>query len=187
MTATMTATENGVTTWVLDGAHTQVGFEVHHMMFARVRGRFTEVEGTVRIAEQGSDVESGASVVIRAASIDTGQSQRDEHLRSGDFFDVETFPELTFEGVEVERDGTRITLAGDLRIRDITRRVELEVEELGSGIDPWGNQRIGFTATTVIDRRDYGLTWNQALETGGILVGNEVRIVIEVQATRSEP
>jgi len=177
---------SAVADWTLDPAHTLVGFEVRHMMFAKVSGRFTDVEGALRLGPEGADEPSTASVVIRAASIDTGQAQRDEHLRSADFFDVERFPELTFEGAVPRRAGTRLVLAGDLKIRDVVRPVELEVEESGRGIDPWGNERIGFTATATIDRRDFGLTWNQALETGGILVGNEVRIVLEVQAVRAD-
>lgn len=183
MSTTITAPQ-AVSTWTLDPAHTEVGFEVKHMMFATVRGRFSDVEGTLSIGSE--DGESTASVVIRAASINTGQSQRDDHLRSPDFFDVERFPVLTFESASLRRDGGRLVLSGDLSIRDVVRRVNLEVEESGRGIDPWGNERMGLTATAKIDRRDYGLTWNQALETGGILVGNEVKIVIEVQAVRAE-
>lgn len=180
---TTTAAPGTLSTWTLDSAHTEVGFEVKHMMFAKVRGRFTGLKGTLRI---GSPDEESTAVVIRAASIDTGQAQRDEHLRSPDFFDVERFPRLTFEGTGVRRDEGRLLLAGTLTIRDVARPVELEVEESGRGTDPWGKERIGFTATARIDRRDFGLTWNQALETGGILVGNEVRVVIELQAVRQE-
>ena len=183
-TTTTTITPDALSTWTLDPAHTEVGFEVKHMMFAKVRGRFTDVEGTLTIGSE--DEESGASVVIGAASIDTGQAQRDEHLRSADFFDVERFPRLTFEGTALRRDEGRLVLVGDLSIRDVVRRVELEVEESGRGVDPWGNERVGFSATATIDRRDFGLTWNQALEAGGILVGHEVRIVIEVQAVRAD-
>ncbi len=183
MTTTTTA-PGTLSTWTLDPAHTEVGFEIKHMMFAKVRGRFPDLEGTLRIGSP--EEESTASVTIRAASIDTGQAQRDEHLRSPDFFDVERFPELTFEGTGLRRDKGRVLLAGNLTIRDVVRRVELEVEESGRGIDPWGKERIGFTATATIDRRDYGLTWSQALEAGGILVGNEVRIVIELQAVREQ-
>jgi polyisoprenoid-binding protein YceI len=185
-TTMMTSSPNAVTTWTLDAAHTQVGFEVKHMMFAKVRGHFTDVEGRLRIGPEGGDAESTASVVIRAASIDTGQAQRDEHLRSPDFFDVDRFPEMTFEGAGLARDGERFVLAGDLKIRDVVRPVELEVEESGRGVDPWGNERIAFAASTMVDRRDFGLTWNQALETGGILIGNEIRIVIELQAVRAD-
>jgi len=185
MTTATTQAPSTRTLWQLDGAHTQVGFEVKHMMFAKVRGRFTDVQGTLAIGPEADDAESRASVVIGAASIDTGQAQRDEHLRSPDFFDAERFPELTFESRSVVRDGEALTIVGDLTIRDVTREVELSVEETGRGIDPWGNERVGFSATAVIDRRDFGLTWNQALEAGGVLVGNEVRITIEVQATQA--
>jgi len=181
---TTTAPTGTLSQWTLDPAHTQVGFEVKHMVFATVRGHFTAVEGTLVIAPEHQ--ESTASVTIGAASIDTGQAQRDEHLRSPDFFDVDRFPHLVFEGKGPLREDGRLLLVGRLTLRDVTRRVELEVEELGRGVDPWGNERIGFAATTTIDRRDYGLTWNQALETGGILVGNEIRIVIEAQAVRGD-
>ncbi len=181
---TTTTTPSTVSTWSIDPAHTEVGFEVKHMMFAKVRGRFTDLEGTIRMAPLGE--ESAASVVIRTASIDTGQEQRDEHLRSADFFDVENFPELTFEGTSLRREEGRLVLSGDLTIRDVTRQVELEVKESGRGLDPWGKERIGFSATAKIDRRDFGLTWNQALETGGILVGTDVKIVIELQAVRAD-
>ncbi|HEX9690875.1 MAG TPA: YceI family protein [Gemmatimonadales bacterium] len=187
MTTTITGAPSTVaTTWEVDPAHTQVEFEVKHMMFAKVRGRFTDVAGSLAIGPEGENALSRASVVIRAGSIDTGQTQRDEHLRSPDFFDAERFPELTFESRAVIRDGDHLVIPGALTIRDVTREVELEVEETGEGIDPWGNERIGFAAKTTIDRRDFGLTWNQALEAGGILVGNEVRIRIEVQAIRSD-
>ncbi len=187
MTTTVTrAPRTAATTWQLDPAHTQVEFEVKHMMFAKVRGRFTELTGSLVVGPAGKEAQSRASVVLRAASIDTAQAQRDAHLRSADFFDVERFPELTFESRTVRRDGSRLIMAGDLTIRDVTREVVLEVTESGEGIDPWGKERIGFAATTSIDRRDFGLTWNQALETGGILVGNEVRISIEVEAVRSD-
>lgn len=170
------------TNWHIDPAHTQVGFEVTHMMFAKVRGRFEEVEGTVHLAS-GADIgASGVAVSISTASINTGQAQRDEHLRSADFFDAGRFPRMRFESRSVERSGAdKLLVKGELTIRDVTRAVVLDVTETGRGIDPWGNQRAGFSATTTLDRRDYGLTWNQALEAGGILVGNEVRVTIEMQ------
>lgn len=181
MSATLT-TSREVTTWKLDPAHTEIGFEVKHMMFAKVRGRFTEFDGSITLGADVTDDESGAQVVIKAASIDTGQTQRDEHLRSADFFDVEQFPEITFESRSVERSGEDLILRGDLTIRDATKEVVLMVSESGEGIDPWGNQRAGFSATGVIDRREFGLEWNQALEMGGVLVGNEVKLIIEAQA-----
>jgi polyisoprenoid-binding protein YceI len=174
-------------TWTIDPAHTQVEFEVKHMMFAKVRGRFRNVEATLVL---GSDRQSDATrveAVIESASIDTGQPQRDEHLRSADFFDVTRFPALRFVSRTVRRkaDGG-FAVTGDLTIRDVTRQVELEVQETGRGTDPWGKERVGFTASSTIDRRDFGLTWNQALETGGILVGTDVRIILEVQAVRAD-
>ncbi|MDX1566523.1 MAG: YceI family protein [Longimicrobiales bacterium] len=177
-----TATK-GVTTWTIDPQHSQVAFEVKHMMFAKVRGRFEEVEGTLEIAPKDDIESSRVDVVIDAASISTGQGDRDDHLRSPDFFDVEQFPELRFESSSVERTGeNELSVVGELTIRDVTREVALEVTELGSGTDPWGNERVGYSATAEIDRRDFGLTWNQALEAGGVLVGNDIRITLEIQA-----
>lgn len=170
-----------VTTWQIDPAHTEIGFEVKHMMFAKVRGRFEAFQGTIAL---GPETDApGVEVVIDAESIDTGNEQRDQHLRSGDFFDVARFPHLRFESLGADGPvGDRFRLRGDLTIRDVTKTVELEVTETGRGTDPWGNERFGFRASTTLDRRDFGLTWNQALETGGILVGNEIEISIEGQA-----
>jgi polyisoprenoid-binding protein YceI len=179
-----TATLNA-TTWKIDPQHTEVGFEVSHMMFAKVRGRFEEVEGTVIVGPEGSLENSRVEAVMQAASISTGNSDRDEHLRSGDFFDVDQFPVLTFESKAVRcLESGDLVVTGTLTIRDVSREVELAVTETGRGTDPWGNERIGFSATTKIDRRDFDLTWNQALETGGILVGNDIGINLEVQAVR---
>ena len=175
--------EKQTTTWTIDPQHSQVAFEVKHMMFAKVRGRFEDLEGTLEIASKDEIESSRVDVVIEAASISTGQGDRDDHLRSPDFFDVEQFPELRFESTSVERTGEdELEVVGDLTIRDVTREVELQVTELGGGTDPWGNERLGYSATTEIDRRDYGLTWNQALEAGGVLVGHDIRITLEIQA-----
>lgn len=182
-TATAEARKTHVTTWNIDPQHSEVGFEVSHMMFAKVRGRFEEVEGTVTLGPGGAIEESRVEAVMKSASINTGQSQRDEHLRSGDFFDVERFPLLTFRSNSVRRVSDDVlSVTGDLTIRDVTREVELTVNQTGRGTDPWGNERIGFSAETSIDRRDFGLKWNQALETGGVLVGTDVNIKLEVQA-----
>jgi len=183
--ATTQRIASGVSTWRIDPAHSEIGFEVKHMMFATVRGRFRAVEGTFELV-QGELDQSHVTAVVESASIDTGHAQRDEHLRSPDFFDVERYPTLSFESRSVRR-GARGTLnvTGELTIRGVTRSVILEVSESGRGVDPWGNERIGFTATTTIDRRHFGLTWNQALETGGILVGNAVRITLEIQAVEA--
>jgi len=168
-------------TWVLDPTHTTVEFQAKHLMVAKVKGRFGEFEGALTIAEDPT--ESSLAVTIKAASIDTRTEQRDDHLRSGDFLDAATFPELTFRSTGVDHDGGddwRIT--GDLTIRGTTRPVTLATEYNGQAGDPFGGQRAFFSAETKIDREDFGLTWNQALETGGWLVGKEIRISIEVEA-----
>jgi polyisoprenoid-binding protein YceI len=174
-------------TWQIDPAHTEVEFAVKHMMISTVKGRFADVSGTITLDETdlaGSSVE----VEIDVASIDTRQADRDAHLRSADFFDVENHPKLTFRSRRVEAEGQgRFRVVGDLTIRGVTREVVLEATDEGRGTDPWGNAKAGFSARTSIDRQDYGLTWNAALETGGILVGNEVKITLEVQAAKAEP
>lgn len=155
------------------------------MMFAKVRGRFEEVEGTVVLAPEDAIEQSRVEAVIQAGSINTSQAQRDEHLRSADFFDVESFPTLSFRSTSVRRDVSgELIIEGELTMHGVTRVVELEATETGRGTDPWGNERTGFSAETTIDRRDFGLTWNQALETGGVLVGTEVRIFLEIQAVQ---
>jgi polyisoprenoid-binding protein YceI len=180
-------TQNDITTWTLDPAHTSVEFSVKHMMFSKVRGRFDAVAGTIAMGSDGDVSDASVQVVIQSASIHTGQSQRDEHLRSADFFDVETFPELTYRSSSIRRvSDDRYTVVGDLTMHGVTREVELDVIEGGQGTDPWGNQRIAFSATATVDRRDFGLSWNQALETGGILVGNDITISLEVQATEAQ-
>jgi polyisoprenoid-binding protein YceI len=178
-----TATER--TVWRIDADHTEVGFEVKHLMISKVRGRFVEVKGTIEL-DAGDLTRSAVHVEIVAASVDTGQTQRDDHLRSADFFDVERFPSLTFRGTRIQRGSAGFELFGDLTIRDVTREVVLHVTEEGEGTDPWGARRIAFSATTRIDRSAFGLTWNQALETGGVLVGNEIKITLDVQAIRAD-
>jgi len=171
------------TTWQLDPAHTHVEFSVKHLMIARVKGRFAGVTGTVALG--GDPADSTVDVVIDAASIDTREAKRDAHLRSADFFDVERFPTIAFRSREVRPTGAGdFSVVGDLTIRDVTRDVTLEVTDEGRGTDPWGGERAGFSATTEIDRRDFGLTWNQALEAGGVLVGNEIRISLEVELVK---
>lgn len=176
-------------TWKLDGAHSQVEFSVKHMMFTKVRGKFGSVDGTVQL-DTDSPEASSVAVTIDAASLDTGVEDRDNHLRSGDFFDVESHPTLTFRSRRVEgaleKPGDRCTILGDLTIRGTTREVTLDARFEGTGPDPWGGTRAGFSAQTTIDRRDFGLTWNQALEAGGVLVGHEVDIALQVQAVQME-
>lgn len=179
----------GTTTWKIDPAHSSVEFAVKHMMFTTVRGRFKSFSGTITVDEDAPE-SSSAEVEIDAASIDTGVEDRDEHLRSEDFLDVERYPTITFRSKRVEgaldEEGSRFRVVGDLTIRDTTMEVTLDAIFEGVGKDPWGGQRAGFAATTEIDRRDWGLRWNQTLETGGILVGHNVRIELDVQAVKQE-
>ncbi|MEU8394232.1 YceI family protein [Nonomuraea sp. NPDC048892] len=168
-------------TYNLDVAHTSIGFVVKHMMVSKVRGRFEKFEGAVTIAE--NPLESTAELTIQTESITTGVADRDGHLRSDDFLSVEKFPTITFKSTRVAgHKGDEFTVVGDLTIRDVTREVELKVEYGGAGTNPWGQAVWGYTITTEFDREDFGLTWNQALETGGVLVGKKVKIEIEGEA-----
>jgi polyisoprenoid-binding protein YceI len=181
-------TTNTKTTWQIDPAHTAVELAVKHMMFTTVRGRFKDVKGTIEVDEQNLG-NSTVNVEIAAASLDTGVADRDAHLRSADFLDVENHPALTFHSKRFEgalrEEGDKFRLVGDLTIRGITKEVVLDGTFEGTGKDPWGGTRAGARATAKIDRRDWGLVWNQALETGGILVANEVRLELEVQAVKA--
>ena len=173
------------TIWQLDPAHTTVEFAVKHMMFTTVRGRFRTFAGTVDINDRHPD-QSRVEVAIDASSIDTSVAARDAHLRSADFLDVEHHPQIVFRTTRVEgaytKAGDRFTIVGELEILGTRRPVTLDATFEGRGTDPWGRQRAGFTARTDIDRREWGLRWNQALETGGVLVANRVTIEIEAQA-----
>jgi polyisoprenoid-binding protein YceI len=185
MTDTMTMP--GTTTWAIDPAHTSAEFTVKHMMFTTVRGRFKDVKGTI-VADESNPDNSRVTVEIAAASIDTGNPDRDTHLRSPDFLDVEKHPTITFNSKRVEgaakKEGDEFRMIGDLTVRGTTLEITLDCVYEGMGKDPWGGIRAGARATGRIDRRQWGLTWNQALETGGILVANEVRIEVEVQAVK---
>jgi polyisoprenoid-binding protein YceI len=173
-----------VTTWAIDPAHANVEFAVKHLMIATVKGRFSDVSGTVRLDEEDPG-NSAVDVTINVASIDTRQPDRDAHLRSADFFDVEHFPVMTFKSTRVRRQAEgELRIDGDLTIRDVRNPVTLRVTEEGRGSDPWGGERSGFSATAKINRRDFGLTWNQVLETGGIAVGDEVKISIDLELVR---
>ena len=175
----------GTSSWQIDASHSEVEFAVKHLMISNVKGRFTDVQGTINV--DGSDPSKAEiAVVIGAASIDTRQEQRDAHLRSADFFDTEQFPQLTYKSRRIEGNPFEgdFRVIGDLTIRGVTREVELDVTSEGLAQDPWGNERAGFAAHTKIDRKDFGLTWNQALETGGLVVGNEIKISIEVELVR---
>lgn len=170
------------TTWQIDPAHAAIEFRVRHLMVAWVKGAFPAVKGTIEIDETDLS-RSKVSVTIETASIDTNHAKRDEHLRSADFFDVAKFPTMTFVSKKVLADGGQLRqVTGDLTIRDVTREVTLNVDELTPSIkDPWGNTRRGATATAEINRKDFGLTWNKLLETGGVAVGDEVRIYLTVE------
>ena len=176
--------ESTRSTWTIDAAHTEVGFEVKHLMISRVRGRFGAVTGTIELDAE-DPTRSSVTAEIDVTSIDTRQEQRDAHLRSADFFDVENFPSIGFRSSRVERVGDRYRVTGALTIRGVTREVVLDATDEGRGRDPWGGERAAFSASLVIDRRDFGLTWNQALETGGVLVANDIRVTLDVQAVKA--
>ena len=170
-------------TYALDASHSQVGFSVRHLMVSKTKGRFSDFAGTVHIAED--PLESSVSVTIQANSVDTRDEQRDAHLRSGDFFDVESWPTLTYESRSVRQVGDgRYVLEGDLTVKGVTQPVPLELTFEGGAVDPWGGVRLGFSAKAELDREAFGLTWNAALETGGVVVGKKVSIEIEAEAIK---
>ncbi len=167
----------------LDVAHSEVGFSVRHLMVSKTRGRFGTFSGTVVVAED--PYQSTVEVTIDPTSISTGDPKRDEHLRSADFFDVEAHPEITFRSTRVaDHHGDRFRLEGDLTVHGVTRPVVLEAVLEGIATSPWGTQAVGFSASTEIDREAFGLTWNQSLETGGVLVGKTVKVEIEAEINR---
>ncbi|MDP9178391.1 MAG: YceI family protein [Gemmatimonadota bacterium] len=171
------------TRWQIDPAHSNIEFGVRHLMISTVKGRFGEVAGTVTV-DPDDPRAVGVDVTLKTASIDTRQEQRDAHLRSADFFDVEKWPVISFSGKRAEGDTDRkFRLFGDLTIRDVTREIVLDVTKEGEGTDPWGNLRTAFSAQAKIDRRDFGLTYNQVLEAGGVVVGDEIKISIDVELT----
>ncbi len=188
MTTAQIEPTTGITTWNLDASHTNVELAAKHLMITTVKGRFADVKGTIQVDEQNPD-RSHVEVEIDAASIDTRSEPRDAHLRSADFLDVENYPTLTFRSTRVEgayaEAGDSFRLVGDLTIRGTTREVVLNATYEGTAKDPWGGERVSFSATTRIDRRDFGLTWNAALEAGGVVVSNEVKISLEVQAVKA--
>lgn len=170
------------TTWKIDPVHSHAQFKVKHMMISNVKGEFTAVAGSLRFNPENIG-DSSVEASIDATTINTRDPQRDAHLKSPDFFDVEKFPALTFKSTRVSRkaDG-ELVVAGDLTIHGVTRSVNFNVEDLSAPMkDPWGNTRLGLSATTRINRKDFGLTWNAALETGGIVVGDEVSITLDVE------
>ena len=183
-----TLQERGTTTWSIDATHSTIEFAVKHMMLTTVRGRVAGVRGTLAIDFE-NPAASSAEVELDTASIETGAEQRDAHLRSADFFDAEQFPTITFKSRRIEgaraEEGASFRVVGDLTVRGVTREITLDATYEGEGRDPWGGTRVSFSAEGKLDRRDFGLTWNAALEAGGVLVSNDVKIRLDVQAVRA--
>ena len=178
-----TATANSVRTFSVDKAHSDVTFQVRHLI-TRVSGRFSDYSGTIEF-DRDNPSQSKVAFTIQAASIDTAEPKRDAHLRSDDFFAAEQFPTLTFKSTKITPKGRDLySVEGDLTIHGVTKPVVLPVTHLGTAKDPWGNEKLAFEAEATIDRKDFGLNWNAALETGGFLVGDEVKISLQIQATR---
>ena len=170
--------------YTLDVSHTRLGFSARHAMVTTVRGQFQDYTGQAHVDTQ-NPANSRVEVAIQAASIETGNADRNGHLVSPDFFDVENNPELTFVSTQVERaDETTWVITGDLTIKGVTKPVTIEFEQTGSARDPFGNLRVGFEGSTAINRKDWGLTWNAALETGGVLVGDKIKIALDVSAIK---
>ena len=179
---TATATLTADTTWQIDPTHSNVEFAVRHLMISTVKGRFPDVSGTVTGVGPGE--EPSIDVSIAVASIDTREDQRDAHLRSADFFEADRFPTIRFTSTRVVPDGDDLKVTGNLTIRDLSKEITLAVTPEGRGTDPWGGERAGYSATTKINRKDFGLTWNQALETGGVLVGDAIKISIDLELVK---
>lgn len=172
-------------TWTIDATHSGINFSIRHMVVSKVRGRFGKYSGTLQLDDEDL-TRSTVEASIDAASIDTGTAQRDDHLRSADFFDAEKFPELKFKSSSIVKlDDANYRVTGDLTIRDVTRPVSLEVEYGGRTKDPWGNERVGFVAKTSLIRKDFGLGWNQVLEAGGVVVGDRVDVELELEAVKA--
>jgi polyisoprenoid-binding protein YceI len=172
-------------TWQIDPSHTTVGFAVKHMVVTTVKGHFGKVSGSIEL-DEADPTNSTIRAEIEAASIDTRWPDRDAHLRSADFLDAEAYPTITFQSTSIERDGDAYTLRGDLTIRGISRPVTLKAEFNGIGNDPWGGTRAGFSAEGKLDRKLWNMTWNGALEAGGLLVGDEVKLSLDVEAIKQE-
>lgn len=178
-------TATAIRTYQIDKAHSEAVFQVRHLI-TKVRGRFSEFDGTIQFDESAPE-QSSVSFTIQTSSIDTNQPDRDTHLRSDDFFAVERFPTLTFTSTRITKAGDDVfNVEGDLTIRDVTKRVTLPVTFLGKAKDPWGNERIAFETELTINRKDFGLMWNATLETGGFLVGDDVKITASIQAVPAQ-
>ena len=172
--------------YTLDASHTRLGFSARHAMVTTVRGAFKEFEGTAHV-DTANPANSKVDVTIKTESVDTGVEDRNAHLRSGDFFEVEKYPTISFASTDVERDGDDWTITGDLTIKDVTKPVTIEFESTGSARDPFGNLRICFEGRTTLSRKDWGLTWNAALETGGVLVSDKIKLEFDISAIQLTP
>lgn len=181
---TQTAPANPVA-WIFDPSHSSVEFAIKHMVFSTVRGRFNKVDVNIANFDEVRPEDASVEVKVEIASVDTKEEKRDQHLRTSDFFDAQRFPQMTFKSRKVvSKGGGRYDLIGDLTIRGVTREVVLDMTLTGAGKDPWGNRRIGFSAQAAVNRKDFGLLWNVALETGGFIVGDEVKISIDAEILR---
>lgn len=170
--------------YAIDASHSRFGFVARHAMVTKVRGQFKDFEGKAHV-DTANPSASSVQVILDVASIDTGSADRDGHLKSADFFDVENYPTITFTGTNVERDGDDWKLTGDLTIKDVTKPITIELEQTGSAQDPFGNVRVGFEGDVTVNRKDWGLTWNAALETGGVLVSEKIKLEFDVSAIKS--
>ena len=181
--APTTAIDDITGDYTLDVSHSRLGFVARHAMVTKVRGQFGAFTGTARI-DEANPSDSKVDLSIDVTSVETGSADRDGHLKSGDFFDAETYPTITFTSTKVERDGDDWNVTGDLTIKDVTKPVTIEFEQTGSAVDPFGNTRVGFEGETTINRKDWGLTWNAALETGGVLVSDKVTLEFDLSAIK---
>jgi polyisoprenoid-binding protein YceI len=170
--------------YTVDASHSRLGFSARHAMVTTVRGQFGDFDGTAHVDAE-TPAASTVALTIRAASISTGTADRDGHLTSGDFFDVENHPEITFASTSIERDGVNWNITGDLTIKGVTKPVTIPFEETGTAVDPFGNTRVGFEGATTINRKDWDLTWNAALETGGVLVSEKIKLEFDISAIKS--
>ena len=179
-----TATTTPVGTWNIDPSHSNVNFQVKHLGIATVRGAFNEFEGTLELTDDLST--SKAHGTVQVASVDTNEDSRDEHLRSADFFDAENHPQLTFQSTEIKQvDDDELEITGDLTIHGVTKPITLKAELNGTEEDPWGNQRVGLEVEGKLDRKEYGMTFNQALGSGNVLVGDKVKLSLDISAVKA--
>ena len=170
--------------YAIDPTHSRIGFSARHAMVTKVRGQFDEFEGSAHV-DTVTPANSTVTVTIQAASVTTGNEQRDGHLKTPDFFDIANYPQITFVSTDVERDGTEWAITGDLTINGVTKPVTFDLEFDGVNVDPWNNTKAGFSAVTEISRKEWGIAWNVALETGGVLVGDKVKIELDIQAAKA--